>query len=82
MYGSSLSIVTDRPLLSKRAPNDAEAIPLPNEDTTPPVTNINLVCFFPIKRPLEAVKKITSLRWDYRLTKTCTGNNRIKKLGR
>ena len=39
------------PLLSNRAPNEAEVIPLPREDTTPPVTKINLVSDFPIKLP-------------------------------
>ena len=48
MYGSSLRIVTDRPLLSNKAPKEAEAIPLPNEETTPPVTKINLVFLIPI----------------------------------
>ena len=39
------------PLLSSNAPNEAEVIPLPREDTTPPVTKINLVSEFPIKLP-------------------------------
>ena len=39
MYGSNLSIVTFNPLLSSREPNDAERIPFPSEETTPPVTN-------------------------------------------
>src|SRR5450830_1095611 len=43
MYGSSLSIVTLRPRLSRIAAREAAAIPLPREDTTPPVTNTNLV---------------------------------------
>src|SRR5471030_2912932 len=43
MYGSSLSMVTLRPRDSKIAAREAEAIPLPREDTTPPVTNTNLV---------------------------------------
>ena len=41
-------IVTSIPLLSRRAPNEAEVIPFPREETTPPVTNINLVDEFPI----------------------------------
>jgi hypothetical protein len=41
-------IVTFIPLLSNKAPNEAEVIPLPKEDTTPPVTKINLVSEFPI----------------------------------
>ena len=39
------------PLLSSKAPSEAEVIPLPREDTTPPVTKINLVSEFPIKLP-------------------------------
>ena len=48
MYGSNLRIVTERPLLSRTAPREAAATPLPSEETTPPVTNKNLVCLFPI----------------------------------
>src|SRR5690606_31196585 len=43
MYGSSLMRVTLRPRDSRIAARDAEAMPLPREDTTPPVTNTNLV---------------------------------------
>src|SRR5258705_3944832 len=43
MYGSILSIVTLRPRLSNRAPIDAAARPLPKDETTPPVTKMNLV---------------------------------------
>ena len=42
-YGSSLIKVTFRPRDSRSAAKEAEAIPLPREDTTPPVTNTNLV---------------------------------------
>jgi hypothetical protein len=34
---------TDKPLDSKRAPKDAAAMPLPSDDTTPPVTKMYLV---------------------------------------
>ena len=37
--------MTERPLLSRTAPREAAATPLPSEETTPPVTNKNLVCF-------------------------------------
>ena len=50
MYGSSFMIVTLRPRFSSSAPIDAEAMPLPSEETTPPVTKMNLVCF-PCGRP-------------------------------
>src|SRR3989304_9351936 len=35
------------PLLSRSAPMDAEAMPFPSDDTTPPVTKMNfvLICF-------------------------------------
>src|SRR6478752_804722 len=40
MYGSSFIIVTRRPRASRIAASDAAVIPLPSEDTTPPVTKI------------------------------------------
>src|SRR5215469_9956333 len=43
MYGSSLTIAIFRPRASRIAPSDAAAMPLPNEDTTPPVTNTKRV---------------------------------------
>ena len=58
-------IVTSIPLLSRRAPNEAEVIPFPREETTPPVTNINLVDEFPIFCHTEKI----FLRWQYRLSK-------------
>ena len=42
MYGSSFMMVTFKPRASKTAAKDAPAIPLPSEDTTPPVTKIIL----------------------------------------
>ena len=36
----SLSIVTFRPRASRMAANEAEAMPFPNEETTPPVTKM------------------------------------------
>ena len=45
MYGSSLSIVTFSPRDSNKVANDAAAIPLPKDDTTPPVTNTYFVIF-------------------------------------
>src|SRR5580693_699683 len=43
MYGSSFTCVTRRPRASRSAPTDALASPLPIDETTPPVTNTNLV---------------------------------------
>ena len=39
MYGSSFIMLILRPRASRMAPSEAEAMPLPSEDTTPPVTN-------------------------------------------
>src|SRR5215470_9599830 len=43
MYGSIFCRVTRKPRASRREPMDAAASPLPSEDTTPPVTKMNLV---------------------------------------
>src|SRR5881275_938254 len=43
MYGSILSSVTCRPRASSSAPSEADARPLPSDETTPPVTKMNLV---------------------------------------
>jgi hypothetical protein len=37
MYGSSLIMLIERPRASKMAPRQAEVIPFPSEETTPPV---------------------------------------------
>ena len=42
MYGSSLTIAILRPRASRMAPSEAAAMPFPNEETTPPVTNTKL----------------------------------------
>src|SRR3990172_5344641 len=52
MYGSSLSRVTLIPRASSRAPSEAEAIPFPSDETTPPVMNIKRV-------PLDVVINIS-----------------------
>jgi hypothetical protein len=43
MYGSNFCIVTLKPLACKSFARDAATIPLPNDDVTPPVTNMYLV---------------------------------------
>ncbi len=43
MYGSTFINETEKPLASKSAPSDAAAIPLPSDDTTPPVIKMYLV---------------------------------------
>src|SRR5687767_13857861 len=45
MYGSSLMLVTRMPRDSRIAARDAAAIPLPREETTPPVTNTYLAIY-------------------------------------
>jgi hypothetical protein len=56
MYGSSLRKVILSPRLSSRLPIDADASPLPNEDTTPPVTKMYLPIMVSI--PQDRVKVI------------------------
>src|SRR3990172_1414764 len=43
MYGSIFWRVTRNPRASRSAPMEAAAIPLPREETTPPVTKMNLI---------------------------------------
>src|SRR5579863_10181068 len=38
-------MVSLSPRVSSRLPIDADANPFPNDETTPPVTKMNLVCF-------------------------------------
>src|SRR5215831_2940654 len=51
MYGSSFTMVTLRPRASRMAPKEAAAMPFPNEETTPPVTNTNWVIGTPDAAP-------------------------------
>ena len=43
MYGSNFCSWTRKPRLTSNRPIEAAAIPLPSEETTPPVTKMNLV---------------------------------------
>src|SRR5215831_18384910 len=43
-YGSNFCTCTLRPRAFSSRPSDAAVIPLPSDETTPPVTNTNLVC--------------------------------------
>src|SRR5512132_2796028 len=72
MYGSSLRLVTRTPRLVRMAASDAAAMPLPSEETTPPVTNTNLVMgdkFREIRilperaRRVVEVARITAVAW-------------------
>src|SRR5688572_26511243 len=53
MYGSSLMLVTRIPRDSRIAARDAAAMPLPREETTPPVTKTYLVIYLARVSPLE-----------------------------
>ena len=57
MYGSNFCIVTLSPRSTSSRPSEAAAMPLPREETTPPVTKMYLVAFGPvvIGLPLECV---------------------------
>ena len=43
MYGSNFWMATERPRATSSCPIEAAAIPLPSEDTTPPVTKMKRV---------------------------------------
>ena len=43
MYGSSFTMLIFKPRASRMAPREADAMPLPSEETTPPVTKTNRV---------------------------------------
>ena len=45
-YGSNFCRVTRKPRLSSRHPIEAAAIPLPSDETTPPVTKMYLAISF------------------------------------
>src|SRR5918999_401750 len=53
MYGSSLMLVTRMPRDSRIAARDAAAMPLPREETTPPVTKTYLVIYLARVNPLD-----------------------------
>src|SRR5262245_45972021 len=70
MYGSSFMFATLRPRFSIRAPIVAETMPLPSDETTPPVTNTNLVCcaMNPFVAPRAGVRQRVSTRSPRRNT--------------
>src|SRR5688572_21998986 len=78
MYGSSLSRRTLSPRASRIAPRQAEVIPLPSEDTTPPVMKMNRVMSKPggpgaasrgSHRPAVEVERLVHRRRYCRLLK-------------
>src|SRR5882757_7359055 len=70
MYGSSFMFATLRPRFSISAPIDADTMPLPSDETTPPVTNTNLVCcaMKPFVAPRAGVRQRVSTRSRRRKT--------------
>src|SRR5690606_10785241 len=58
MYGSSLRRVTLRPRDSRIAAREAAAIPLPRDETTPPVTKTNLVIAISAERHVREIQII------------------------
>src|SRR6516165_4967110 len=58
-YGSNFWQATLSPRLSRRQPMDAAAMPLPSDDTTPPVTKMYLaISFYPLQD--GSVKKMSN----------------------
>src|SRR5690242_21917400 len=57
MYGSNFWIVTLRPRSTRSLPNEAAAMPLPRDETTPPVTKMYFVLLIgpPIPRKLPLI---------------------------
>src|ERR1022692_965515 len=56
-YGSNFCNVTRNPRLSSRHPMEAAAMPFPNDETTPPVTNTYLAIWFrKLHRSLEQLR--------------------------
>jgi len=54
MYGSSFCSVIFNPLVSSKAPIEADASPFPREESTPPVTKISFG--FIVATPLASVE--------------------------
>ena len=47
MYGSSFCAATFKPRAFSSLPSEAAVMPLPSPETTPPVTKIYFVIFYP-----------------------------------
>src|SRR6266851_3810411 len=62
MYGSIFWSVTRKPRASSSEPMDAEARPLPSDDTTPPVTKMYFVGTSSLLPGLEPVTNIRDFR--------------------
>src|SRR5260370_40394803 len=64
-YGSNFCSVTRSPRLSSRHPMDAAAMPLPRDETTPPVTNMYLAIGIPsVFISTKTVQKVQPLVRD------------------
>src|SRR4029077_20684814 len=69
IYGSSLTMLILSPRASRMAPRDADAMPLPSEETTPPVTKTNRVM-------MGTAEKLSARAQLYRAMQTKpVGNN-------
>src|ERR1017187_1143180 len=63
-YGSNFCTVTRNPQLSSRHPIEAAAMPLPKDETTPPVTNTYLAIWFrKFDRSLEQLRYTFQILW-------------------
>src|SRR5258708_32855830 len=75
-YGSNFCSVTRNPRLSSRHPMEAAAMPLPRDETTPPVTNMYLAIGIPsVFISTKTVQKVQPLVRDpaaYRRPETRT----------
>ena len=56
MYGSNFCSATVRPRATSRRPIEAAAMPLPSEETTPPVTKMKRV--LPLGRRRQACERL------------------------
>src|SRR5579859_3703166 len=82
IYGSSFTMLILSPRASRIAPNEADAIPLPSEDTTPPVTNTNRVIGTAKllnrvkKHAISTAKQEFEIRREFRIPECARPHNR------
>src|SRR5215208_4709541 len=77
MYGSSLMLVTRMPRDSRIAARDAAAMPLPREETTPPVTNT----YFAIYPARVGMEDFTGTRSGLQIGKLLSASKILQRLG-
>ena len=75
MYGSSFTMLTLSPRDSRMAPREAAAMPLPSEETTPPVTQIKRVIVSTVakKGGIRIGDAPGTSKWRERITGITTG---------